>query len=108
MAIDCGFCANPERVESQIQGAAVMGMSVALHSGITFEKGAVVQSDFYDDVVRSDNDPTVTTQIVPHLFSVHATAVGEPGAPPVAQAMTNGLFATTGERRRSLPMGVEA
>ena len=48
MAIDCGFCANPERVESQMQGAAVMGMTVALHSGITFENGAVVQSNFYE------------------------------------------------------------
>ena len=38
MAIDCGFCANPERVESQMQGAAVMGMSVALHSGITYRE----------------------------------------------------------------------
>ncbi|MGB3246745.1 MAG: molybdopterin cofactor-binding domain-containing protein, partial [Sulfitobacter sp.] len=47
MAIDCGFAANPERIESQIQGAAVMGMSTALHSGITFENGAVVQSNFY-------------------------------------------------------------
>ncbi|SIS95186.1 isoquinoline 1-oxidoreductase, beta subunit [Roseivivax lentus] len=107
MAIDCGFCANPERVESQIQGAAVMGMSVALHSGITFENGAVVQSNFYDyDVVRSDNYPTVTTHIIPHPFSVHATGVGEPGVPPVAPAIANGLYAATGDRRRSLPMGV--
>ena len=46
-----------------------MGMSVALHSGTTFEKGLVVQSNFYDDdVVRSDNDPTETTHIVPYRF----------------------------------------
>jgi len=106
MAIDCGFCANPERVESQMQGAAVMGMTVALHSGITFENGAVVQSNFYDyDVVRSDNYPTVVTHIVPHPFSVHATGVGEPGLPPVAPAIANGLFVATGQRRRSLPIG---
>ena len=106
MAIDCGFCANPERVESQMQGAAVMGMTVALHSGITFENGAVVQSNFYDyNVVRSDNYPTVTTHIIPHPFSVHASGVGEPGVPPVAPAIANGLFAATGERKRALPIG---
>ena len=106
MAIDCGFCANPERVESQMQGAAVMGMTAALHSGITFENGAVQQSNFYDyDVVRSQNYPTVVTHIVPHPFEVHATGVGEPGVPPVAPAIANGLFAATGERRRALPMG---
>ncbi|MGB3244109.1 MAG: molybdopterin cofactor-binding domain-containing protein, partial [Sulfitobacter sp.] len=103
-----GFAANPERIESQIQGAAVMGMSTALHSGITFENGAVVQSNFYYyDVVRSDNFPTVTTHIVPHPFADHATGVGEPGVPPVSPAIANGLFAATGERRRSLPMGVD-
>ncbi len=106
LAIDCGFCANPERVESQMQGAAVMGMSVALNSGITFENGAVMQSNFYDyDVVRSDNYPRVVTHIVPHPFSVHATGVGEPGVPPVPPAIANGLFIATGERRRALPMG---
>lgn len=109
MAIDCGFCANPERVESQLQGAAVMGMTVALLSGITFKDGAVVQSNYYDyDVVRSDNYPSVTTHIVPHPFSVHATGVGEPGVPPVPPAIANGLFEAIGERRRSLPMGVDA
>jgi Molybdopterin-binding domain of aldehyde dehydrogenase len=30
-AIDCGFAANPERICSQIEGAAVMGMSLALY-----------------------------------------------------------------------------
>ncbi|MCA0939615.1 molybdopterin-dependent oxidoreductase [Salipiger pacificus] len=109
MAIDCGFAANPERIQSQMQGAAVMGMTVALHSGITFEGGAVMQSNYYDyDVVRSDNFPTVVTHIVPHPFSVHATGVGEPGVPPVSPAIANGLFAATGDRRRHLPMGVEA
>ncbi|WP_306130349.1 xanthine dehydrogenase family protein molybdopterin-binding subunit [Roseovarius sp. MMSF_3350] len=106
MAIDCGFCANPERVESQMQGAAVMGMTVALHSGITYRDGAVVESNFYDyDVVRSDNYPSVTTHIMPHPFSVHATGVGEPGVPPVPPAVANALFEATGERKRDLPIG---
>ncbi|MFK7868630.1 MAG: molybdopterin cofactor-binding domain-containing protein [Roseobacter sp.] len=106
MAIDCGFCANPERVESQMQGAAVMGMTVALNSGITFENGEVMQSNFNDyDVVRSDNYPSVVTHIVPHPFNIHASGVGEPGVPPVPPAIANGLFAATGDRKRELPLG---
>ncbi len=34
--IDCGFYVNPERIRSQMEGAAVMGMSNTLYSGITF------------------------------------------------------------------------
>ncbi len=110
MAIDCGFAANPERIESQMQGAAVMGMTVAMHSSITFEKGRVVQSNFTDyDVVRADNFPmNVVTHIVPHPFSVHSTGVGEPGVPPVSPAIANALFHATGQRRRSLPFGMDA
>lgn len=107
MAIDCGFAANPERIRSQIEGATVMGMTVALHSSITFENGAPQQHNYNDyDVVRSDNFPgKVITHIVPHGFDTHATGVGEPGVPPVAPAIANGLFVATGQRKRALPFG---
>jgi isoquinoline 1-oxidoreductase beta subunit len=107
LAIDCGFAANPERIRSQMEGAAVMGMTVALYSGITHEDGAVQQSNFYDyDVVRANNFPRkVVTHIMPNSFADHATGVGEPGVPPVPPAIANGLFVATGVRKRHLPMG---
>ncbi len=110
LAIDCGFAANPERIGSQMEGAAVMGMTAALHSSITYEKGRVVQSNFTDyDVVRSDNYPlNVVTHIIPHGFGDHSTGVGEPGVPPVAPAIANGLFHATGQRKRKMPFTLEA
>lgn len=110
LAIDCGFPANPERIESQMQGAAVMGMTAALHSSITFEAGRVVQSNFTDyDVVRSDNYPVdVAVHVVPHGFDDRSTGVGEPGVPPVPPAIANGLFHATGQRKRKLPFTLEA
>jgi isoquinoline 1-oxidoreductase beta subunit len=106
-AIDCGFAANPERIRSQIEGAAVMGMTLALNSAITFENGAVVQSNYHDyDVARCNNFPElVVTHIVEHPFSVHASGVGEPGLPPFAPALYNAIFNATGKRLRSLPIG---
>jgi isoquinoline 1-oxidoreductase subunit beta len=106
-AIDCGFAANPERIRSQVEGGAVMGMTLALNSAITFENGAVQQSNYSDyDVVRCDNFPEfVVTHIVPHPFSVHASGVGEPPVPPFAPALYNAIFNATGKRLRSLPIG---
>jgi isoquinoline 1-oxidoreductase beta subunit len=106
-AIDCGFAANPERIRSQIEGAAVMGMTIALHSAITYDKGRVQQSNYNDyDVVRCDNYPElVVTHIIPHPFSVHASGVGEPGVPPFAPALYNAIFNATGKRVRALPLG---
>jgi len=78
-----------------------------LHSGITYENGAVQQSNFYDyDMVRSNNYPeNVSVHIVEHPFSVHASGVGEPGVPPVAPAIMNAVYNATGKRLRSLPTG---
>ena len=107
-AVDCGFCINPERVASQMEGAAVMGMTVAMHSGINYENGAVTNSNFHDyPVARSDAYPqNVHTHIVEHPFSVHATGVGEPGVPPFAPALANAIHAASGKRFRDMPFGV--
>ena len=37
-AIDCGFCVHPERVRSQIEGAAVMGLTLAKYGEITAQE----------------------------------------------------------------------
>ena len=105
-AIDCGFVANPERVLSQVQGACVFGMTVAMLSGITLENGAVVESNFHDyEQVRADNFPEVVhVHIVEHPFSVHATGVGEPAVPPFVPALTNAIFNASGKRIRNLPV----
>lgn len=108
-AVDCGFCINPERVASQMEGAAVMGMTVAMHSGINYKSGAVTNSNFHDyPVARINGYPQkVSTHIVEHPFSVHATGVGEPGVPPFAPALANAIFAATGKRFRDTPIGMK-
>jgi isoquinoline 1-oxidoreductase beta subunit len=107
-AIDCGFYINPERIRSQVEGAAVMGMSTAMYSGITFKDGRVEQSNFGDfSVARMENFPQkVDVHIIePTSPTHHATGVGEPGVPPFAPALCNAIFAATGQRLRSLPTG---
>jgi isoquinoline 1-oxidoreductase beta subunit len=106
-AVDCGFCVHPERVRSQIEGAAVMGLTLAKYGAITFKGGAVEQSNFNDyQLVRIDESPRDThTHIVEHPISVPPSGVGEPGVPPFAPALYNAIFAATGKRIRELPLG---
>ncbi len=106
-AIDCGPHVNPERIRSQMEGAAVMGLSLAMHSEITFKNGKVDQSNFNDYVVMRTNEVPreIHVHLTPSDFSVPPGGVGEPGVPPVAPALTNAIFAATGKRIRELPIG---
>jgi isoquinoline 1-oxidoreductase subunit beta len=106
-AIDCGTYVNPERIQSQIEGAAIMGLSLAKYGEITFKNGQVQQRNFDDfPVVRIDEAPLVTNvHIVPPDNEAPPSGVGEPGVPPFAPALANAIFAATGKRIRSLPIG---
>jgi isoquinoline 1-oxidoreductase subunit beta len=105
-AIDCGAYVNPDRIRAQIEGAAVMGLSLAKRSEITYKDGSVEQGNFDDyEVARIDEAPQVTNvHIVPANFALPLGGVGEPGVPPFAPALANAIFAATGKRIRRLPI----
>ncbi|QHP67924.1 xanthine dehydrogenase family protein molybdopterin-binding subunit [Bradyrhizobium sp. LCT2] len=105
-AIDCGFAVNPERIRSQIEGAAVMGLSNFIGE-ISFKNGRAEQGNFDNyPVARIDNAPiNVRVHIVSNGSDVPAGGVGEPGVPPFLPALCNAIFAATGKRIRSLPAG---
>ena len=106
-AIDCGTFVNPERIQSQIEGAAIMGLSLAKYGEISFKDGKVQQGNFDDfPVIRIDEAPLVTNvHIVPVDADTPPSGVGEPGVPPFAPALINAIFAATGKRIRALPIG---
>ena len=106
-AIDAGYIVNPERVRSQIEGCAVMGLALAKYGEITFKNGRAEQGNFDTyKVARIDESPMRTeVHIVPHGIDVPPSGVGEPGIPPFAPALCNAIFAATGKRIRELPIG---
>jgi isoquinoline 1-oxidoreductase subunit beta len=107
IAVDCGPTVNPDRVRSQFEGAVVMGLGVGLMNEISFKDGRVQQSNLDDyQVLRISDAPREThVYIVPHGYDMHLGGVGEPGVPPVAPALMNAIFAASGKRIRSLPLG---
>jgi isoquinoline 1-oxidoreductase beta subunit len=103
-AIDCGYAVHPNGVDAQLQGGTIDGLSTALGLEITVKDGRVQQSNF-------DDYPLARIAMVPSLFETHIlnydevpTGVGEIGIPPAAPALTNAIFAATGQRIRSLPV----
>ncbi len=61
VAVDCGHYVNPDRIRSQIEGAVIMGIGLAMKTQITFKDGKVMQSNFDDyEVTRMPEMPGVT------------------------------------------------
>ena len=94
---------NPNVVRQQIESAVLFGLSAALFGEISFKDGKVEQSNFHDyQVVRMNQAPQVQVDII--ASAEHPEGMGEPGTPPIAPAVSNALFALTGQRLRSLPL----
>jgi len=105
-AVDCGRVVNPDTVKAQIEGGIIFGLTAALKTEITLDKGRVQQRNFHDyPMVRMFESPAIEVYIVPS--SEKPTGVGEPGVPPVAPAVANAIFAATGKRVRRLPIKPE-
>ncbi|SES80715.1 xanthine dehydrogenase family protein molybdopterin-binding subunit [Thalassotalea agarivorans] len=103
MAADCGTVVNPERAVSQMEGAAIFGISLTYFGEITAENGAIVQGNFDDyPVARMSDVPPIHVEIIEN--DQPPGGVGEPGVPPIAPAICNAIFKATGERYRELPL----
>ncbi len=102
--VHCNLAVNPTSVEAQVQGAALMGLSMCLPgAAITLKDGVVEQSNFGDfPVPRITDMPTVAVFIVPSADA--PTGMGEPGLPPLAPAFANAIAKLTGKPApRELP-----
>jgi isoquinoline 1-oxidoreductase beta subunit len=102
--VDAGVIVNPNRVRSQMEGAAVMAVGLARLGEITAAAGRIRQSNFHDfQVARMADAPY---QVNVHFVESDAlpTGVGEPGLPPVLAALCNAIHAATGKRVREFPL----
>lgn len=107
IAVDCGPQVNPERIRSQLEGACIMGVSLATLGEISFKNGAVQQDNFHNyQLTRIDDAPReIKVHLLPSSeYDMPLGGVGEPGVPPIAPALCNAVFAATGQRVRQLPI----
>lgn len=102
-AVDCGQVLNKDGATAQQEGAVAMGISLAKYCEVSFEKGAVVNSNFHDYPVMRINDmPDVHVHFVDS--DAKPTGLGEPGMAPFAPALSNAIYQASGKRHRSLPI----
>jgi isoquinoline 1-oxidoreductase subunit beta len=106
-AVDVGVAVNPDIIRAQVEGAVGFALSAVLRNRITFKDGEVQEKNFdaYEPT-RMSEMPKVEVHIVPSAAA--PTGIGEPGVPVLAPAISNAVFAATGQRLRSLPLDLTA
>jgi isoquinoline 1-oxidoreductase beta subunit len=106
-AADIGFCINPMSAAAQLEGGILFGLSNALKGELRFTGGRPTRSAAgYFPVARMNESPQIEVHI---LDSREAPGgVGEIAVPPVAAAIANAVFHSTGSRLRTLPLSFAA
>ncbi len=104
VAVDPGTVLDPDITVNAIEGGTCWGLSCAMSSEITFAHGRTEQSNWHDyEVVRMPQMPPVEVHLVDSgIASLGGT--GEVGPVTLIPALTNAVFAATGQRLRSLPL----
>jgi isoquinoline 1-oxidoreductase beta subunit len=95
---------NPMGAENQVKGAIIDGLAQALAGQeIKVVEGVVQNSNLHDfPLARIGTTPQIEIAWV--KSEKPPTGLGEPALPPVIPALTNAIFAITGNRIRSLPV----
>jgi isoquinoline 1-oxidoreductase beta subunit len=102
-AVDVGIAVTPDVVRAQVEGAVGFALSAVLRNRVTLTDGVVQERNFDTyEPTRMSEMPVVEVHIMPSQAA--PTGIGEPGVPTLAPAISNAIYAATGQRLRSLPL----
>lgn len=103
-AADPGYAMSTDGFKAQMESGIIYGLTAALYGEINIKDGAVVESNFHNyKMLRMNESPSIEIEII-NSDDTSLGGGGEPGTPPIAPALSNAIFAITGNRIRSLPI----
>ncbi|MAD94737.1 MAG: isoquinoline 1-oxidoreductase [Rhodobacteraceae bacterium] len=103
VAAEVGKVIDPNMFENLVQGGLNWALGHAIMSEITYSDGMVEQKNFDTfESLRMYQSPEIKVAGLENDENVHG--MGEPMVPPAAAALSNAIFAATGQRVREMPM----
>ena len=107
IVVDAGTIVDPGSARAQVEGAALWGLSLALHEGTEFFNGQVRDTnlDTYTPL-RIAATPAIDIEFV--ASAEPPVGLGEPVTTVVGPAIGNAIFAAANVRLRHLPIRADA
>jgi isoquinoline 1-oxidoreductase beta subunit len=100
---DAGTVVDPDSARAQTEGAALWGLSMALHEGTEFVAGQVRDTNLNTYTpVRMGDVPELDISFVDSVEV--PVGLGEPATTVIAPAIANAIFAATGARVTHIPI----
>jgi CO/xanthine dehydrogenase Mo-binding subunit len=107
LVIDAGTIIDPGSALAQAEGAALWGVSMALHEGTAFVNGEVKDTNLNTYTpLRMADVPDMEVEFVTSTET--ATGLGEPPTTVVGPAIGNAIYAAVGARLRHIPIRPDA
>jgi CO/xanthine dehydrogenase Mo-binding subunit len=105
VAVDPGIVINPAQLKRQVEGGAVMGVSIALLEEVRFDESGVTSSDWRSYPIATMADlPEIKVVLINNpevgMYGQGSEAANALAAPAIAGA----LFDATGKVARRLPL----
>jgi CO/xanthine dehydrogenase Mo-binding subunit/aerobic-type carbon monoxide dehydrogenase small subunit (CoxS/CutS family) len=107
---DCGRIMNPLTASSQIKGGATMGIGMALHEDLVYDRrsGSPLSAGYYGARVATHRDaPEIDVIFIESddgLGPFGAKSMGESSKVPSPAAVANAVFNAIGVRMKDLPI----
>jgi isoquinoline 1-oxidoreductase beta subunit len=105
IAVDNGFCVNPEGTKSSLFGQAHDGFALVYRAGLHVDNGATRESNFHDYKWSRmfDSAPEMSCTVLPNSNATPG-GVGELGVPAAAGAAADAWARATGKQPRNFPL----
>jgi xanthine dehydrogenase YagR molybdenum-binding subunit len=107
---DCGRIINPLTAESQIKGGALMGIGMALHEDLLYDRrsGVPLNAGYYGARILTHRDaPEIDVLFIDSddgYGPFGAKSMGESSKVPAVAAVGNAVFNALGRRVKDLPI----
>ena len=107
---EAGRLINPLSAVGQIQGAAIMGIGMALHEDLVYDRrsGRPLSAGYYGTRIATHRDApeieVIFLETDDGMGPYGAKSIGEAGKLPAVAAVGNAIYNATGIRMKDLPM----